>query len=62
MESNSISRRLTAAISDLANALQTAVLIAFELETVAFEHFNHVGELQAALRRAVDALRRLNPE
>jgi hypothetical protein len=47
------------AISDVANALQVAVLLTFELEASAFEHLNQIGDLQVALRRATTALLRL---
>lgn len=47
------------AVSDLANALQAAVLISVELEAKAFDHFDVVGSLQDALREAVTALRKL---
>jgi len=46
-------------ISELANALQAAILVGVELEAKAFDHFDDVGVLQDALRRAVTALRKL---
>jgi hypothetical protein len=46
-------------ISELANALQAAILIGVELEAKAFDHFDDVGVLQDALRRAVTAVRKL---
>jgi hypothetical protein len=46
-------------VSDLANAVQTAVLVSLELEAKAVAHGEEIARLQGALTRAVTALRRL---
>ena len=48
-----------AAFSELANALQAALLLSIELEASAPEHLDAVAHLQSAIRRAVAAMRQL---
>jgi hypothetical protein len=48
-----------AVFSELANALQAALLLSVELEASAPEHFDTVAHLQSSIRRAVAAMRQL---
>ena len=48
-------------VDDLANALQTAVLVAARLHARAAEDRDDAATLQKALRRATTTLRRLQP-
>ena len=52
---------LRAVISELANALQSAVLITAQLQTKASEHGNAVANLERTLRRATATMQQLQP-